>query len=607
MHRVAIALLHAPVVAAGSGWVYANNGDTGANAAAQAATWGGLCNSGNEQSPINVVTGHVVRTALPVIETHFSTSASYVKNTGHGFQLFETAPASHTYNDSEADDISEVDALGGAKGYSVMGGAKHNFYQVHWHTPSENTVDGESFPLEAHFVHQLDDDALHGTYHRLAVIGLLYELGSDTECNDFLDKFWDSFSNEKGVSEYSGDNFDLNAKLTDELAHGYYHWYGSLTTPPCTEGVSWNLLKVHEKVCQRQLDKLKVALGATQSGVDFNNRVPQPLNHRVVAEMSKDPAANPTNNISPPLGADKWLYAESGQTEAHAATQEATWGGLCVAGQEQSPIDVVTANVKKASTAVISTHIDTTASYVKNTGHGFQLFETNPNASSMDSEGTISVDDASGSPKGYSSIGGDKHNFYQVHWHTPSENTIDGESFPLEAHFVHQLDDPALHGTYHRLAVIGLLYELGSDTECNDFLDKFWDTFPLEKGNAAFSGPNFDLNQKLSEELAHGYYHWYGSLTTPPCTEGVSWNLLKVHEKVCQRQLDKLKSALGTTQSGVDINNRVTQPLNHRVVTETDKEPDDTEDDMDVDSAVGPAIVCAMMSLVLALDLATLV
>jgi len=147
---------------------------------------------------------------------------------------------------------------------------------------------------------------------------------------------------------------------------------------------------------------------------------------------------------------------------------------------------------------------------------------------------------------------------------------------------------------------------LGSDTECNDFLDKFWDTFPLEKGNAAFSGPNFDLNQKLSEELAHGYYHWYGSLTTPPCTEGVSWNLLKVHEKVCQRQLDKLKSALGTTQSGVDFNNRVTQPLNHRVVTETDKESDDTEDDMDVDSAVGPAIVCAMMSLVLALDLATI-
>jgi carbonic anhydrase len=603
MHRVSVALLHTPFAAAASGWVYANSGDTSANADAQEATWGGLCKSGDEQSPINVVTGSAVKTAMPVIETHISTSASYVKNTGHGFQLFETAPASHTYNSSETDEISEVDSIGGAKGYSVIGGAKYNFYQVHWHTPSENTVDGKSFPLEAHFVHQLDDDALHGTYHRLAVIGLLYELGSDSECNTFLDKFWDAFTNEKGVSQYSGENFDLNAKLTDELAQGYWHWYGSLTTPPCTEGVSWNLLKVHEKVCQRQVDKLREALGATQDNIKLNNRVPQPLNHRVVAEMAPDAPAKPTNNIAPPAGVKKWLYAESGHTEAHAATQNATWGGLCVSGHEQSPIDIVTASVKKASTAVITTHLSTTASYVKNTGHGFQLFETKPSASRMDDEGTVSVDDTSGSAKGYSMVGGDKHNFYQVHWHTPSENTIDGQSFPLEAHFVHQLDDLALHGTYHRLAVVGLLYELGSDSECNAFLDKFWESFPLEKGNAAFSGENFDLNKKLSEELAHGYYHWYGSLTTPPCTEGVSWNLLKVRERVCQRQLDRLKEALGKTQDNINFNNRVTQPLNHRIVTETDKDDSRIEDD-EVDSAVGPTFASAILSVVLSLAVA---
>merc|ERR1711915_1174493 len=120
----------------------------------------------------------------------------------------------------------------------------------------------------------------------------------------------------------------------------------------------------------------------------------------------------------------------------------------------------------------------------------------------------------------------------------------------------------------------------------------------------AFSGGNFDLNQKLREELAHGYYHWYGSLTTPPCTEGVSWNLLKVRERVCQRQLDKLKEALGKTQANIEFNNRVTQPLNHRIVTETDKDASRIEDD-EVDSAVGRTIVCAMMSLVLALEVAT--
>jgi len=221
------------------------------------------------------------------IVTAFKTTATYVKNTGHGFQVFETNPNGHVYNSSAASQVSVDDYSGSAKGHSIINGEKFNFYQVHWHTPSENTIDGQSFPMEAHFVHQLDDVALQGTYHRLAVIGLLYELGSDDECNDFLDQFWSAFPTEKGVAQYTSANFDLNAKLTDELSYGYYHWYGSLTTPPCTEGVSWNLLKKREKVCQRQVDRLQAALNATQHGVDFSNRVPQPLNHRVVTEIAE--------------------------------------------------------------------------------------------------------------------------------------------------------------------------------------------------------------------------------------------------------------------------------------------------------------------------------
>jgi len=604
MRRLAFVLLQAPAASAASGWVYANAGETAATSAAQAATWGGLCVSGQEQSPINVVTKDAVKTAMPVIETKIDTVATYVKNTGHGFQLFETAPGSHNYNSSMAGEVSEVDSIGGSKGYSIIGGSKYNFYQVHWHTPSENTIDGQFFALEAHFVHQLDDPALHGTYHRLAVIGLLYELGTDKECNAFLDKFWNTFPNSKGVAVYTGDNFDLNAKLTEELSHGYYHWYGSLTTPPCTEGVSWNLLTVREKVCQRQVDKLKQGLAATQSGINFNNRVPQPLHHRVVAEMAKDSPSNPVNNISPVEVSGKWVYANAGETAASSAAQEATWGGLCATGHEQSPINVVTKDVKQAPTAAISTHFKARATYVKNTGHGFQLFETSPHSSIYNSSAAIevSIDDYSGSSKGYSMIGGDKFNFYQVHWHTPSENTIDGQFFALEAHFVHQLDDPALHGTYHRLAVIGLLYELGTDKECNAFLDKFWSTFPIDKkGVAEYAGDTFDLNAKLSEEMSNGYHHWYGSLTTPPCTEGVSWNLLKVREKVCQRQVDKLKQGLAATQSGINFNNRVPQPLYHRVVTETAKVQRNVGVGQEVSSAVRHVVLAGLAMPLLAL------
>jgi len=263
-------------------------------------------------------------------------------------------------------------------------------------------------------------------------------------------------------------------------------------------------------------------------------------------------------------GAVKWVYANAGATSADQSAQTATWGGICVTGTEQSPIDVVTSSAVPTSLPNIDTHFTAAVAFVKNSGHGFQLFETSPATHDLNASGVFV--DATGTPKGYSMIGGEKYNFYQVHWHTPSENTIDGKSFALEAHFVHQLADPALVGTYHRLAVIGLMYELG---ECNKFLDMFWSEIPTMKGSAAYTGAFPDLNQKLTAELAEGYYHWYGSLTTPPCTEGVSWNLLKVHETVCERQVKKLQSALGNTQNGISFNNRVTQLLNHRVVTST--------------------------------------
>ena len=62
---------------------------------------------------------------------------------------------------------------------------------------------------------------------------------------------------------------------------------------------------------------------------------------------------------------------------------------------------------------------------------------------------------------------------------------------------------------------------------------------------------------------------WSGSLTTPPCSEGVAWNLLKRTSHVCQRQLDRLRTSLGALQEGVDVNNRVVQPTNGRIVSQT--------------------------------------
>jgi len=230
----------------------------------------------------------------------------YAKTTGHGFQIFETSPDHHKADGTKEAEFSPSST---PKGSSVINGAKYNFYQVHWHTPSENTIDGKSFAMEAHFVHQLDDANLVGTYHALAVVGLLYELGTDAECNADLAKFWDSFKvDAAGSVAFTGSQVDWNTKLQAEINNGYYHWYGSLTTPPCTEGVSWNLLTASEKVCPAQLLKLQTALGNLQSGIKFNNRVTMPLNNRVVAHVHPGNTPAQANLfVSPAVGAS-WKY-----------------------------------------------------------------------------------------------------------------------------------------------------------------------------------------------------------------------------------------------------------------------------------------------------------
>ena len=119
------------------------------------------------------------------------------------------------------------------------------------------------------------------------------------------------------------------------------------------------------------------------------------------------------------------------------------------------------------------------------------------------------------------------------------------------------------------LAVLAVLFELSDN--CDNALAQFWDAFPLELGSAApVQATAADLSTAFIKPLIKsGFYHWSGSLTTPPCSEAVDWTLFKGRLPVCQAQVDRLKAALSNVQHGVDINNRVTQPLHQRVVTQT--------------------------------------
>jgi carbonic anhydrase len=250
-------------------------------------------------------------------------------------------------------------------------------------------------------------------------------------------------------------------------------------------------------------------------------------------------------------------YAEANCDETKCEASEIvqldtwSWAPTCITGRAQSPIDIVTKEVATAGLLddAISLSIGSATLVPSNTGHGFQFTSTGGTPSAM--------------------FRGEKFNFKQTHWHTPSENTVDGEHAAMEGHFVFQLDDPLWVNTTLNLAVMAVFFELG---DCNQHLSAVWDTFPIDRlgtGTGTFSGEI--LASLLASVLGGGYYLFTGSLTTPPCTEGVAWNVMKKRTTVCQDQVDRLKHALSATANGVDISNRVVQPLHQRVVTQTSR------------------------------------
>jgi len=157
---------------------------------------------------------------------------------------------------------------------------------------------------------------------------------------------------------------------------------------------------------------------------------------------------------------------------------------------------------------------------------------------------TVQVNIASGSTVIIDDI---EFELKQFHFHTPSENNINGKSFPLEAHFVHVSKDG-------ELAVVALMFEDGNE---NEMLGKLWAKMPIKSGEK-IKLEIADVTSLLPKD--RDYYRFNGSLTTPPCTEGVRWIVLKKSTTLSKAQLDKFAKVM------VHPNNRPIQPVNARII-----------------------------------------
>lgn len=206
------------------------------------------------------------------------------------------------------------------------------------------------------------------------------------------------------------------------------------------------------------------------------------------------------------------------------------WGALkpefsaCQTGEEQSPIDI------NRDAKVLTNHLK------------FNYQKSLPTI--VDNGHTIQVNFPGGSQV---AVNGKVYEFKQFHFHSPSEHTINGVSYPLEFHFVHA-------NAKGNLAVLGVMVERG---QASDEFNKLITNLP-EPGEKE-SKPEIKLNLTEFYPKMKATYHYPGSLTTPPCSEGVNWNVFKNPIQMSEEQIQKFKDRYFR-------NNRPTQPLNHRII-----------------------------------------
>jgi carbonic anhydrase len=226
-----------PAVA--SHWGY--SGEFGPEAWDKADAGFALCGSGKNQSPINVVPQY--KTDLPPIQFTYTQKAQTIVNNGHTIEV--QFPPSNTM---------------------TVGGQTFTLLQMHFHSPSENQLGGRSFPLEAHFVHR-DNEG------NLAVLAVFFEEGLE---NPNITALWNAMpQNAEESAQLSIDGFDGLSLYPGNLEYAFFN--GSLTTPPCSEGVRWFVFKNTQTVSGAQVDQFTSVIGV-------NNRPVQPVNARPVLE-----------------------------------------------------------------------------------------------------------------------------------------------------------------------------------------------------------------------------------------------------------------------------------------------------------------------------------
>lgn len=230
-----------------------------------------------------------------------------------------------------------------------------------------------------------------------------------------------------------------------------------------------------------------------------------------ITKTEEPPKPNPLEKDSHPQGAESkqahWSY--------NGLTGPQLWGDLdpafqlCKTGDNQSPIDLKW--TKPQEKRPIEVKYQPSQLRIIDNGHTIQV---------------------NADPGSLIRLNGTDYELLQLHFHSESEHTLSGKRYPMEVHFVHRAKD----GQH---AVLGRMITIGKKSD--PFIEKIWSHLPKEKNQElVVSGQTVDFSLGLPK--AKTYYNYSGSLTTPPCTEGVDWNFLNTPLTISKDQLSAFRS-----------------------------------------------------------------
>lgn len=210
-----------------------------------AENWGSLkqeyeaCASGQFQSPVDL--NATITADLPTLEVDYKPVPLTIVNNGHTIQV----------NYPEGSSM-------------MVDGVQYDLLQFHFHTPSEHTINGQSFPMELHLVHKTKEGAL-------GVLGVMIEQG---EHNDSIQSIWNHVLS-SGKEPTTHEDTVINGAALLPATMNYFRLSGSLTTPPCSEGVNWHVLAEPIQASTRQITAFRTLY-------PVNARPVQPSNSRLI-------------------------------------------------------------------------------------------------------------------------------------------------------------------------------------------------------------------------------------------------------------------------------------------------------------------------------------